>query len=110
MSKDDDCKETEDVLIPGPFQTPDGGVPFIRHTADHQTVTGVMYRCEEGKPLMGQSCFALSPREDGLMRVEEVHTGGAPQSASKGPAKVNNAAFRSNWETIFGKKAPVGEA
>lgn len=110
MSKDDDCKETEDVLIPGPFTTPDGGVPFIRHTADHQTVTGVMYRCEEGKPIQGDSCFALSPREDGLMRVEEVNLRGTPAPASKGPAKVNNTAFRTNWETIFGKKTPAGSA
>ena len=32
------------------------------------------------------------------------------ESKEDGPAKVNSEAYRRGWETIFGKKQPVGEA
>lgn len=31
-------------------------------------------------------------------------------SSTKGPAKVNSQAFRSNWENIFGQRQTVGQA
>lgn len=30
--------------------------------------------------------------------------------ASKGPAQVATPAYRTNWDTLFGKKQPVGQA
>lgn len=31
-------------------------------------------------------------------------------AAHKGPAQVATPAFRENWETLFGKRQPVGQA
>ncbi len=31
-------------------------------------------------------------------------------SGHKGPAQVATDAYRENWQTLFGKKAPVGQA
>lgn len=112
MNKDDENKPGEDVLFPAPFRNEDGGVPFVRHTADHEMVQGVMYPCEEGKPLLpGNEIFSLEPRAKGGLSVTSLYsTKASGAQESKGPAKVNSRAYRANWETIFGKKAPIGEA
>ena len=44
-----------------------------------------------------------------LMRaVSQAVRGAAGQS--KGPAQVATPAYRDNWETLFGKRQPVGQA
>jgi len=34
----------------------------------------------------------------------------AAEAAHKGPAQVATPAYRANWDTLFGKKQPVGQA
>jgi len=34
----------------------------------------------------------------------------AGMAASRGPAQVATAAYRNNWDTLFGKKQTVGQA
>ena len=90
-----------DELQAGP-DLGDGSRPFVRHTADHKIVVGIMTPAQEGQPIMAQGAFALEQIEGTTdrFRVEEVPTTG---SGTKGPAKVNSRAFRENFDSIFGK-------
>ena len=100
-----------DELRAGP-DLGDGSRPFVRHTADHKLVAGIMTPAQEGQP-MADGAFHLE-HIDGdrykVYKVEELPTGHVPGSTVKGPAKVNSRAFRENFDSIFGKKIPVGEA
>ena len=40
----------------------------------------------------------------------EGREGPSPSETKCGPAMVNSEAFKTNWETIFGKKVAAGQA
>lgn len=106
-SKDGPC-DTGDELQMGP-DLGNGTRPFLRHTADHQLVGGILRPCPEGKPLL-PGAVRVTPKPGAcphIFNVEEVY----PVVASKsGPAKVNSKKYRENYDTIFGGKTPVGDA
>lgn len=45
-----------------------------------------------------------------LMRAVSSAARNAAAGASKGPSQVATPAYRENWDTLFGKKQPVGQA
>jgi len=74
---------------------------------------GYIRQLEEGKPIIGQA-IRLHPRDGSNEYDVEYLT--EEMSQSKGPAKVNNRAYRDNWdeifsgESLFGKKVRPGSA
>jgi hypothetical protein len=113
----DDDKKTPcpsgDELQAGP-DLGNGMRPFIRHTADHKIVAGVMSPVREGQPLM-PGAFNLEPiAGTDRFTVEDLPSMPVPQMAapppSKGPAMVTTKAYRSGWDNVFGQKQVVGEA
>ena len=97
-----------DELRAGP-DLGDGSRPFVRHTADHKLVAGIMTPAQEGQP-MASGAFHLEHIDGDRYKVEELPMGHVPGAAVKGPAKVNSERYKTNWDSIFGKKLPVGEA
>lgn len=93
----------EDRLIIGP-QLPDGSYTYVRHTEDHAIEGGAFRQHPAGEPL-GDDSFRLIPRGDGQYAVRP-----AVDNPAKGPAKVATKAYREGWDSIFGKRMPVGEA
>lgn len=99
----DEKKNPTDVVSLGPM-LPDGNVFYTRSKTTDEGV-----KVEHGfgsftplsGPEEGQEGMLLHHLRDN--HYEVVQSG-------KGPAKVNNAAFRGNWETIFGQRQAVGEA
>ena len=82
---------------------------------DDAVSTGEVRAIEEGKPLArGAEIVRLKPRQgcaapafdvERLYKREE-----APARVAKGPVKVATAAYRSNWETIFGAPSSNDDA
>lgn len=99
------CSEG-DSLVAGP-ERPDGYRPFVRHRADCEVISGIMRPVREGEPLNG-NVFCVKQRGDtNIYDVEDVQI--PSPTEGKGPAKVNSAAFRKGWDSIFGR-AEVPEA
>jgi hypothetical protein len=108
MGSDDDKKTpcpAGDELLAGP-DLGDGTRPFIRHTADHKIIAGVMKQAPDGVPLHS-GVFHLDRIEGDRYKVEDLS---AAVVTTKGPAKVNSREYRNNWDGIFGKKQTVGDA
>lgn len=97
-------KEPEDVISLGP-ELPGGEVPFIRTrlTEGGPLVEGGLAHLVGKNEACEEDVLKLRHLRDNHFEVEEVISG-------KGPAKVNSAAYRKNWDTIFGSKQPVGQA
>ena len=93
--------EQDVVVVAGP--TPDEkGARVLRFKGD--TVSfGEVRALEDGKPILDRELIRLSPREGApqVCDVEVIHA--AP--SHKGPARVSNASYRSNWELVFGLPA-----
>lgn len=109
MGSDGDDKKTcpaGDELLAGP-DLGEGRRAFIRHTADHKIIAGVMTQAPEGMPLQSGT-FHLDHIEGDRYKVEDLSV--AVAAVSKGPAKVNSREYRNNWDGIFGKKQTVGDA
>lgn len=95
-----------DTAVFGP-PLPDGGIPYIRHREDHTITQGVAHVLRDGQPVDPRTeIVRLDPDEGYRYRVTSIYEG----AASKGPSKITTDAYRSGWDQIFGKKAPVGEA
>lgn len=101
--RDRDGCHGEDRLTVGPT-LPDGSHAYVRHTAEHEIEVGSLRPHRDGEPL-GSNSFHLEERRDGEYAIKPVF-----DSGHKGPAKVVTDAYRSNWDSIFGNKQPVGEA
>lgn len=85
-----------------------GGVcPFVRHHSDHHLETGLARIVGPEDHATSPNPLLLEHRRGNVFAVKTLSKGG---SDAKGPAKVNSPAFKENWDTIFGKKAPVGLA
>jgi hypothetical protein len=107
MSNDGDPGRKEDVVFVHGKAESGEGVRVIRKRADVIEI-GEMRPVQEGKPLQGE-VVKLSPRQDHeqLFDVEvlvskEEALGGA--LGHSGPAQVATAAYRSNWDAIFGAR------
>lgn len=98
------CPGEDQLTIKGP---PDvrGQVPFVRHTADHEVLVGLMRPVREGEPLDASS-FRLEHRSGPCFAVKPA----LENTDHKGPAKVSTDAFRNGWDSIFGKRLPAGQA
>jgi hypothetical protein len=100
------------ALVTGP--TEDGaGVRVVRFREDAVSA-GEVRPLQEGKPLAeGAEIVRLKPRagtEVPAFDVERIYKREAPAQVTKGPAKVATAAYRSNWETIFGAPSSNDDA
>ncbi len=89
-------------------QLPDGTFPILHHTPDHQVAVGTVKPLKEGENAAGSDLVQLKPNEDGTYALEYLyrttkHGVEAGTTEVKGPAKVNNRAFRSGWDGIWGK-------
>jgi hypothetical protein len=112
MSSDGDPGRKDDVVfVHGKAESGDG-FRVIRKRADVIEV-GEIRPVQEGKPLTGEM-VKLSPRKDHeqLFDVEvlvskEEALGGVARGHA-GPAQVATAAYRSNWEAIFGARDEPG--
>lgn len=93
----------------GPVISQDGSRAFVRKTEQDEVFAGVLNAHKEGQPLASDETYAtISPRTDGLYDVRDEFR--LATSESCGPAMVNSSAYRSGWDTIFGKKTDVGQA
>jgi hypothetical protein len=106
MSSDGEPGRKDDVVFVHSKAESGDGFRVIRKREGVIEV-GEIRPVQEGKPLTGEM-VKLSPRKDHeqifdvevLVSKEQVQ-GGAARSLS-GPAQVATAAYRSNWDAIFG--------
>jgi hypothetical protein len=106
MSSDGEPGRKDDVVFVHSKAESGDGFRVIRKREGVIEV-GEIRPVQEGKPLTGEM-VKLSPRKDHeqifdvevLVSKEQVQ-GGAARSHS-GPAQVATAAYRSNWDAIFG--------
>jgi hypothetical protein len=111
----DDSKKSEhncprgggDVIHVGPDLG--GFCPFVRHRADHTIESGMAKIVRPGDPPTTEAPLLLTHREGSDFDVQVMSKGGN-DAPTKGPVKVNSPAFKTGWDNIFGKKAPVGQA
>ncbi len=98
-----------DVISVGPDL---GGVcPFIRHRPDHSVESGMAKIVRPGDPPTTATPLMLTHRQGSEFDVHVMSKGGSDgPSKTKGPSKVNSPAYKDGWDSIFGKKAPVGQA
>ena len=101
-----------DEIIAGPDLS-DGSRLFVRHTADHNVVGGVMRTAKEGKPCNGAELVALTKIEGDRYKVESLHDGriecdNKPQD-HHGPSTAVTNVYRNGWDRIFGS-GTVGQA
>lgn len=114
MSKDDDSNNTDtccslaDTAVLSPPIDDSGTRVVMRHTPDGGFTTSLSRPLRDGTPIDSDSRL-LVPREDGRYSVEPI-LGDSGSKESKGPAKVNSAAFRAGWDNIFGAKVTTGQA
>lgn len=101
--------ERGDELCVGPSVGGDAHL-FVRHTADHRHVPGIMRPVREGEPLTSD-VLHVTPKDpkNGVYHVEEIQVPSTPSMSSGRPAKVTSDAFRTGWDGIFGKQS-VGQA
>jgi len=96
----------EDVLFVHSPSEDGQGYRVIRKRADTLEL-GELRTLEEGRPLHGD-LVQLKPRKeherlfDVDVVVEAPRAPDAPRARRSGPAQVATAAYRSNWEAIFG--------
>lgn len=109
MSTDGDPGRKDDVVFVHSKVESGEGFRVIRKRDDVIEI-GEMRPVQEGKPLTGE-VVKLNPRKDHeqifdvevLVSKEEVR--GAREHS--GPAQVATAAYRSNWDAIFGARAEL---
>ena len=104
-NSDDACSDGDMVSMGPSF----GDLrPFVRHHPDHKLETGIAKLVPaEQVPSDPSKSLQLRHRCGNLYDVIPP-----PESttSTKGPPNVNSEAFRAGWDTIFGKKIPVGQA
>lgn len=131
MSKDRDSSSTTEVA-PTPAESPspakdvivvggpseDGAGVSILRVREDRVEAGELRAATPGKPITGE-LVKLSPRQesDRVFDVEVLAKGPMSSGPSndtqraaptrKGPAKVASDAYRTNWDGIFGSKAPT---
>ena len=98
-----DGKDHDDGERAYPVHCPNyGPTPVVKVRGDGTKSMTVSFPLREGRPLPpGAEHF--------------VHVGGGEYrkmalGGGQGPAQVATEDYRQGWETIFGKKQPVGEA
>lgn len=107
MSSDGDQGRKDDVVFVHSKAESGEGFRVVRKRADVIEV-GEIRPVQEGKPLQGEM-VKLSPRKDHeqlfdvevLVSKEEAL---GTTRRSTGPAQVATAAYRSNWDAIFGER------
>ena len=107
MSSDGESGRKDDVVFVHSKVESGEGFRVIRKRDDVIEI-GEMRPVQEGKPLTGE-IVKLNPRKDHeqifdvevLVSKDEVRGTALGHS---GPAQVATAAYRSNWETIFGAR------
>lgn len=96
-----------DFIIPGPV-LPNGNQLVLRHCEDHSVEAGVLIPMEDGKSLPEEARPVVQD-SDGYLRLDQS-IAEMRECSRKGPAKVATESYRSGWESVFGRKAPVGQA
>ena len=106
MSSDGDPGRKDDVVFVHSKAESGEGFRVIRKRADVIEV-GEIRPVQEGKPLTGEM-VKLSPRKDHdqIFDVEVLVSKEEALGARghTGPAQVATAAYRSNWDAIFGAR------
>lgn len=108
MSSDGEPGRKDDVVFVHSKVESGEGFRVIRKRDDVIEV-GEIRPVQEGKPLTGE-VVKLSPRKDHeqifnvevLVSKDEIRGGGGGARELSGPAQVATAAYRSNWDAIFG--------
>ena len=72
-------------------------VAYGRRTKDGEVKTGVLTPLKEGQPITGDA-IKLNHCHGNVYEVETLYDGKA------GPCRANSAAYRSNYDSIFGEK------
>lgn len=103
-----DAVNTSDILHLG---TPDeqGHVSYVRET---ETDAGTLIRVGVAKCYNPDDSIPTEDPDAERVTLERM-TGNqyrVKESSRSGPAKVNSAAYRSGWDSIFGAKQTVGQA
>lgn len=99
--KGEGCTHGDSIVIGPPIS--DEAHLCVRHTADHQLAVGVVRPVRDGEPI-GDSAVTLEPKGGPLYAVRPT------LDPAKGPAKIATRAYRDGWDSIFGKRQPIGEA
>jgi hypothetical protein len=79
----------------------DGGRQVV-YEADGQVKVGLLKPLEEGKPLDSEGEL-VEVETDGFYAKMRNH-GRVGRATSRGPAIVNDDAYRASWERVFGNK------
>lgn len=104
------CSREDEIKV-GPSVGDDARL-FVRHTADHHQVLGVMRPVREGEPLTG-NVFTVEPKDpaNGVYKVTDLPLPKPAPSTHAGPARANSREFLDGWERTFGgRSAAVGQA
>ena len=91
------------VLVHG--RTEDGqGLRALRSRPGKLEVAEIR-KLQKGKPLTSGELVSLKPREESpLLWDVDVQYSVGEESSTVGPPKVTSQKYRSNWDTVFGKK------
>lgn len=107
MAEKKTCELGDELKVIG--ATGDDSRLFVRHTADHELVAGVMHPVREGEPIYG-NVFELESKDEaqGTYHVKDIPI---PQTSTiSKPACVNSREFIDGWERTFGGRQTVGQA
>ena len=97
--------DLKDIVRLGPPESDDGLQPFLRV---QDTEEGPLMTAGYARPVSDPETVS---DDHEVLHLRHLRDGVYSVTATnKGPAKVNNQAFRSNWDTIFGGKQTVGQA
>lgn len=96
-------KDHDVVLVHG--RTEDGqGLRALRSRPGKLEMAEIR-QVQKGKPLTAGDMVSLKPREESpLLWDVDVQYSSGEESTSVGPPRVTSDKYRSNWDSVFGKK------
>lgn len=106
MADDTKSSKSEDhdvVLVHG--RTEDGqGLRALRSRPGKLELAEIR-KLKEGQPINTGEVVSLQPRQESpLLWDVDVQYSVGEESSTVGPPKVTSQKYRSNWDTVFGKK------
>lgn len=105
--KNPDCGDG-DMIAVGPVL---GGIcPIVRHRADHSLEASMAKIVQPGEAPATANALYLEHRRENLFAVKPMSRGGSDTAPSSKCMSIPSKAFQDNYDNIFGKKAPVGQA
>jgi hypothetical protein len=97
------------VFVQGPSDRIEGAYHVLRRR-DDQLELGTMRAPRDGQPIVGELCrLRPRPEHDRLFDVEVLLDTTPKRTGTGRPAQVATAAYRANWDLVFGPKSNAAE-